>query len=55
MADSGLIDDEDLKLIQFADTATEAWDLIQSQSQTPRHRQYGPYANIYLNNNISSV
>ena len=24
MADSGLIDDEDLKLIQFADTATEA-------------------------------
>lgn len=38
MADSGLIDDEDLKFIQFADTATEAWDLIQSQSQSPRHR-----------------
>ena len=32
MADSGLIDDEDLKLIQFADTATEAWDLIQNQT-----------------------
>ena len=38
MADSGLIDDEDLKFIRFSDTATEAWDLIQSQSQTPRHR-----------------
>ena len=32
MADSGLIDAEDLKLIQFADTATEAWDLIQNQT-----------------------
>ena len=32
MADSGLIDDEDLKIIQFADTATEAWDLIQNQT-----------------------
>jgi hypothetical protein len=32
MADSGLIDDEDLKLIQFADTATEAWDLIRGQT-----------------------
>jgi len=32
MADSGLIDDEDLKLIQFADTATEAWDLIREQT-----------------------
>ena len=32
MADSGLIDDEDLKLIQFADTAAEAWDLIQNQT-----------------------
>ena len=34
MADSGLIDDEDLKLIQFADTATDAWDLI--RGQTPK-------------------
>ena len=32
MADSGLINDEDLKLIQFADTATEAWELIQNQT-----------------------
>ena len=32
MADSGLINDEDLKLIQFADTATEAWDLIRGQT-----------------------
>ena len=32
MADSGLIDDEDLKLIQFADTAAEAWDLIRGQT-----------------------
>ena len=32
MADSGLIDDEDRQLIQFADTATEAWNLIQEQS-----------------------
>jgi uncharacterized protein (TIGR00730 family) len=35
MADSGLIDDEDLKLIQFADTATEAWDLIRGQTPKP--------------------
>ena len=28
MADSGLIDDEDLHLIQFADTPSEAWSLI---------------------------
>ena len=28
MADSGLIDDEDLHLIQFADTPSEAWALI---------------------------
>ena len=32
MADSGLIDDKDLELIQFADTAAEAWDLIQDQT-----------------------
>ena len=32
MADSGLIDDKDLGLIQFADTAAEAWDLIQDQT-----------------------
>ena len=32
MADSGLIDDEDLQLIQFADTAAEAWDLIRECS-----------------------
>ena len=32
MADSGLIDDDDLQLIQFADTATEAWDLIRNQT-----------------------
>jgi len=32
MADSGLIDDEDRQLIQFADTATEAWNLIREQS-----------------------
>ena len=35
MADSGLIDDEDLQLIQFADTAAEAWDLIRSQTLSP--------------------
>lgn len=34
MADSGLIDDQDLDLIQFADTAVEAWDLIRSQTPT---------------------
>ena len=32
MADSGLIEDEDLQLIQFADTAAEAWDLIRDQT-----------------------
>jgi hypothetical protein len=32
MADSGLIDDDDLQLIQFADTAAEAWDLIRNQT-----------------------
>ena len=32
MADSGLIDDEDLQLIQFADTAAEAWNLIRNQT-----------------------
>ena len=32
MADSGLIDDKDLGLIQFADTAAEAWDLIRDQT-----------------------
>ncbi len=32
MADSGLIDDQDLHLIQFADTAEEAWDLIKNQT-----------------------
>ena len=32
MADSGLIDDNDLNLIQFADTAAEAWDLIRDQT-----------------------
>ena len=35
MADSGLIDDEDLQLIQFADTPAEAWDLIRSQTLSP--------------------
>ena len=34
MADSGLIDDEDLQLIQFADTAAEAWDLIRECSSS---------------------
>ena len=32
LADLGLIDDEDRQLIQFADTATEAWNLIREQS-----------------------
>tara|TARA_B100001093_G_scaffold514793_1_gene589655 strand:- start:3022 stop:3924 length:903 start_codon:yes stop_codon:yes gene_type:complete len=32
MAESGLIDDEDRKLIQFADSADEAWNLIQESS-----------------------
>ncbi len=32
MADSGLIDDEDLRLIQFADTAAEAWNLIRDKA-----------------------
>lgn len=31
MADSGLIDDKDRQLIQFADTAAEAWSLIRDQ------------------------
>ena len=31
MADSGLIDDKDRQLIQFADTAAEAWSLILGQ------------------------
>jgi uncharacterized protein (TIGR00730 family) len=35
MADSGLIDDQDLGLIQFADTATEAWDLIRDHPLHP--------------------
>ena len=35
MADSGLIDDKDLQLIQFADTAAEAWKLIRSQTLNP--------------------
>ena len=35
MADSGLIDDDDLNLIQFADTAFEAWDLIRGQTPNP--------------------
>ena len=35
MADSGLIDDNDLNLIQFADTASEAWDLIRGQTPNP--------------------
>ena len=32
MAESGLIDDEDRQLFQFADTAIEAWNLIQEQA-----------------------
>ena len=32
MADSGLIDDDDLQLIQFADTAADAWNLIRRQA-----------------------
>ena len=32
MAESGLIDDEDRQLFQFADTATEAWNLIREQA-----------------------
>ena len=32
IAESGLIDDEDRQLIQFADTAIEAWSLIREQS-----------------------
>ena len=36
MADSGLIDDRDLDLIQFADTATEAWDLLRDQPPNQR-------------------
>jgi uncharacterized protein (TIGR00730 family) len=35
MADSGLIDDQDLGLIQFAETATEAWDLIRDHPLHP--------------------
>lgn len=35
MADSGLIDDQDLDLIQFADTATEAWDLLRDHPPQP--------------------
>lgn len=31
MANSGLIDDEDRQLFQYADTAIEAWDLIREQ------------------------
>ena len=33
MADSGLIDDDDRQLFQFADTATDAWSLIRDQSE----------------------
>ena len=33
MADSGLIDDEDRQLIQFADTALEAWELIREEAR----------------------
>ncbi|KZR85374.1 putative lysine decarboxylase [Synechococcus sp. MIT S9509] len=32
MANSGLIDDEDCRLFQYADTALEAWELIRKQS-----------------------
>ena len=32
MADSGLIDDEDRQLFQYADTAAEAWELIREQT-----------------------
>ena len=32
MAESGLIDDEDRRLFQFADTPVEAWNLIREQS-----------------------
>ena len=35
MADSGLIDDEDLHLIQFADTPSEAWALIRDAAPLP--------------------
>ena len=30
LADFGLINEEDLKIFQYADTASEAWDIIQS-------------------------
>ena len=33
MADSGLIDDDDRQLFQFADTATDAWSLIRDQAE----------------------
>ena len=33
MADSGLTDDEDRQLIQFADTALEAWELIREEAR----------------------
>jgi len=33
LADSGLIADENLDLVQFADSATEAWDLIQTSER----------------------
>ena len=41
MADSGLIDDEDLHLIQFADTPSEAWALIRDAApQLPLRQNY---------------
>ena len=33
MADSGLIDDKDQQLFQFADTADQAWSMIRDQAQ----------------------
>ena len=35
MADSGLIDDKDRQLFQFADTADQAWSIIRDQAQAP--------------------
>ena len=35
MADSGLIDDNDRQLFQFADTADQAWSIIRDQAQAP--------------------
>ena len=32
MANSGLIDDEDRRLFQYADSALEAWELIRDQA-----------------------